>query len=327
MVKQIWKQKNLGDIISTDGKNLKNIKSRVAKGTGIISKIITILEGIPFGKFYYQVGIILRNSLLASSLLCNSEAWYNVTNTELELLESVDVRFLRKLLKAPRGTPKEMLYLELGCIPLRELIIKRRILFLHYILNESESSIILKFFNAQLKNRKPKDWISSVFRDLKELKIEKTIEEIKEMKKTTLKRIMNKVIVNKAFERLLCLKESHSKVKHLVYTNLRMQNYLKPGRVKITHSEIEAIFKLRSRVIDVKINFRGKYENIECRSCENEKEEESQKHVYECWNLIKNKKNNTKVIEYEKIFGENSKNQADIAKYFLENLEIRRKIQ
>ena len=106
-----------------------------------------------------------------------------------------------------------------------------------------------------------------------------------------------------------------------------MQNYLKPSRVKITHSEIEAIFKLRSRVIDVKINFRGKYENIECRSCENEKEEESQKHVYECWNLIKNKKNNTKVIEYEKIFGENSKNQADIAKYFLENLEIRRKIQ
>ena len=44
-------EKYLGDIISRDGKNIKNVKSRVAKGRGIINKIMTILEGIPFGKF------------------------------------------------------------------------------------------------------------------------------------------------------------------------------------------------------------------------------------------------------------------------------------
>ena len=176
-------EKYLGDIISNDGKNLKNIKARIAKGTGIISKIITILEGIPFGRFYYQVGMILRNSLLVSSLLSNSESWYNVTNSELELLESADIQFLRNLLKAPRGPPKEMLYLEMGCVPLRELIIKRRIMFMHYIMNESESSIIHKFFIAQLKNSKPKDWITSVLRDLKDLKIEQTMNKIKEMSK------------------------------------------------------------------------------------------------------------------------------------------------
>ena len=181
-------EKYLGDIISTDGKNLKNIKARVTKGTGIISKIITMMEGIPFGKFYYQVGIILINSLLVSSVLCNSEAWYNVTNSELELLESVDLRFLRSLFKAPRATPKEMIYLELGCVPLRELIIKRRILFLHYILNESESSIILKFFNAQLKNRRPKDWVSSVLKDLQNFKIEQTLSDIKGLKKEHIKK-------------------------------------------------------------------------------------------------------------------------------------------
>ena len=318
-------EKYLGDIISTDGKNLKNIKARVTKGTGIISKIITMMEGIPFGKFYYQVGIILRNSLLVSSLLCNSEAWYNVTNSELELLESVDLRFLRSLLKAPRATPKEMIYLELGCVPLRELIIKRRILFLHYILNESESSIILKFFNAQLKNRRPKDWVSSVLKDLQNLKIEQTFSEIKGLKKNTLKRVINKAIISKAFERLINLKENHSKVKHLAYSNLKMQNYLKPSRVMITQNEIQTIFKLRSRVTDVKQNFKAKYENLECRNCK--VEEESQHHVYECWEIIKNKKDKTKMIEFDKIFGENSKYQAEIARNFLEILEIRRKIQ
>jgi hypothetical protein len=101
----------------------------VAKGTGIVNRIMTILEGIPFGKFYFEVAVILRNSLLVSSMLCNSESWYNVTKPELDLLETVDVQLLRNILKAPKSTPKEMLYLELGCIPLRELIRKRRISF------------------------------------------------------------------------------------------------------------------------------------------------------------------------------------------------------
>ena len=105
-------EKYLGDVISTDGRNIKNIKARVAKGKGITSKILSILEGIPFGKFYYEVAVILRDSLLVSSMLCNSEAWYNITNAELDLLETVDVQFLRSVLRAPRATPKEMLFLE-----------------------------------------------------------------------------------------------------------------------------------------------------------------------------------------------------------------------
>ena len=34
-------EKFLGDIISSDGKNMKNIKSRVNKGTGIVDKMLT----------------------------------------------------------------------------------------------------------------------------------------------------------------------------------------------------------------------------------------------------------------------------------------------
>ena len=48
-------EKYLGDLISVDGRNVKNMKARVAKGTGIISKILSILDGIPFGQYYYEV--------------------------------------------------------------------------------------------------------------------------------------------------------------------------------------------------------------------------------------------------------------------------------
>ena len=39
------------------------------------------------------------------------------------MLEKIDEQMLRNILKAPSKTPKEMLFLELGCIPLRLIII------------------------------------------------------------------------------------------------------------------------------------------------------------------------------------------------------------
>ena len=57
-------EKYLGDIISKDGQNLKNIKAKVNKGKEIVRKILNIPEGIPFGRLYFQIAVLLRNSLL-----------------------------------------------------------------------------------------------------------------------------------------------------------------------------------------------------------------------------------------------------------------------
>ena len=112
------------------------------KGTGIVRKILTLLDGIPFGKYHFEAGVLLRNSLLVSSMLFNSEAWYNVSKSELDLLETVDVMLLRGILKAPKSTPKEMLFLELVVVPFREMIRQRRFGFLFYILHENQDSMI-----------------------------------------------------------------------------------------------------------------------------------------------------------------------------------------
>ena len=214
-------EKYLGDIISADGRNIKNIKARVAKGKGIISRILSILEGIPFGDFYFEMAVILRESLLVSSMLSNSESWYNVSKAELELLETIDVQFLRSILRAPKSTPKEMLFLELGCVPFRELIKKRRISFLHYILNENQDSMMYTFLQSQLKNKRPRDWITLVLKDMDDLKLNLSLEELKETKKNKLKNILNKTVLEEAFERLNKMKENHSKVMHIKHYKLQ----------------------------------------------------------------------------------------------------------
>ena len=50
---------------------------------------------------------MLRNSLFVSSVLYNSEVWYNLTKAELNLLETIDVDLLRGILKASKSTPKQ----------------------------------------------------------------------------------------------------------------------------------------------------------------------------------------------------------------------------
>ena len=57
-----------------------------------------ILEEVFFGKYHFEVALILRNSLLISSVLTNSEAWYNLRKEEMEKLEQLDEILLRKIL-------------------------------------------------------------------------------------------------------------------------------------------------------------------------------------------------------------------------------------
>ena len=48
-------EKYLGDIISKDGRNLKNIQSRVNKGKGIVKKIYDILEGFLLENYTFKL--------------------------------------------------------------------------------------------------------------------------------------------------------------------------------------------------------------------------------------------------------------------------------
>ena len=50
-----------------------------------------------------------------------------------------------------------------------------------------------KFFQTQLKTKKKRDWVSQVLLDIQELKLNVSFEETKKMKKSELKKIINKL--------------------------------------------------------------------------------------------------------------------------------------
>ena len=127
---------------------------------------------------------------------------------KLDLLETIDVSLLKQLLKAPKGTPKEMLYLELGCIPFREIVREKRLRFLHYILNEEPKSIVHRCFLTQMKNKNKKDWVTTVLDYLSKLELtHMTMEGIKNMRKTSVIKLRKQRINRKAFKTLEDLKK------------------------------------------------------------------------------------------------------------------------
>ena len=115
-------EKYLGDIVSSDGKNGKNIKSRTGKLMGIISDIKNILKELCLGQFEFSTAMILRETMFLSVMLLNAETWHEITKENIEELESVDRNLLKRILEIPDSTPNVSMYLEFGIVPIRFLI-------------------------------------------------------------------------------------------------------------------------------------------------------------------------------------------------------------
>ena len=299
-MEEVSEDKYLGDILSEDGKNSKNIVARKNRGTGSVNQILSILDEICFGKYFFEVARILRMSLLISSLLSNSESWYNLTEEDLKQLEQVDEKLLRGVLECPVSTPKEMLYLELNCIPVRYIIMSRRLNFLHYILNEDENSLIFTFFMAQLEQPSRQDWCQTVIEDLKTLKINLTLNELRNLEKSKFKKLIKDKIEEEALKYLNSIKAKHSKVLHIKHSKMMVQDYLRPEDT-ISINEAKFLFLLRTRMLDVRANFEGKYKDLMCPACK--LVEDTQPHLIECSKLSDDDLVE-KLPEYNDLFGD-----------------------
>ena len=217
--------------------------------------------------------------MLISSLLSNSESWYNLTPSDISRLEVVDESLLRKVFSAHSKTPKELLYLESGNIPVRYIIKSRRLNFLWYILNEDENSLLRRFFVAQCDNPVKGDWVKTINKDLEDLEINLSLNEIQNLSKSAFKNIVKEKSRQKAFQYLTEIKNSHSKSKELVYHELSLQDYLKPGN-ELSIQDKKFIFAARSNMLELNANFKNGKSDISCRVCG--MDEENQRHLMKC---------------------------------------------
>ena len=259
------REKYLGDILTSNAKIDENILERFKKGVSIINEIIGTLKEVTFGHHYFETGILFRNSKLVNGIMCSIEALYGLNLKHIEILEKLDRDFFRKLFKSGAATPIESFYLATGTLPFRHIIIGRRLMFYWSILHKSESDFVRKFLDAQQLNPVKNDLCLQFNEDLKTCGITLTRTEISNMKKVKFKKLVYTHLREVAKEYLLSLKTKHSKLNFLENT-YTLDTYLRSNN--LSTEQKQTLFKLRTRMIDVKANFKSQYgQDLSCRFC------------------------------------------------------------
>jgi hypothetical protein len=273
----VKEEKYVGDIVSEDSKHTKNIISRRSNGIGVCNEITTILSNLCLGPHHFHVAVMLRQAMLLQVLLSNSETWLRLTKANMKKLESVDHMLLRKILDTAISTPINALYLECGCIPIRFIIKKKRIMFLHHILTRQDNSLITKVFWAQVHSPAPGDWCQVVREDLEHLGLDHlSYASIAEMTKYQLKKLLVWHVEETAAKYLENEKEKTSKTRQLHYPTIKLQPYLSsmsslPIKMK------QLYFRWRTQMIKVGWNYGNK---TKCPMCT--EFDDDQNHLFNC---------------------------------------------
>ena len=321
---KIFCLKNLiGDIISDDGKHDKNVQQRKNKGLGIISQVMQILESVFFGKYYFEVALVLRSSLLLSSMLLNSEAWVNLTDNNIRALEQTDEILLSKILDCEANTSNVVKYLELGVCPIRFEIMKRKLLFLHYLQQQDKSSMIFQVFQATLENPTKNDFVENCKQYMNTLCLNLPFDKFGELSKWRVKKLIKEKTSKAAFNYLMKIKEKQSKIVNLKYDRLEIQEYLVDGNRNTKLSKI--IFKARSLTLDIKLHKKWKFKDTICVGCG--EREESGEEILKCDGFDKEREEEVpKEMKYSNFFDGTSSQMVELAQIIKKRLKVREKI-
>merc|ERR1719318_1737740 len=102
--------------------------------------------------------MVLREALFINSIMSNSEIWHNVKLSHVQRLEKLDMQLLRKIVNAHSKTASEALFFELGKLPLRFTLSKRRLMYLWQILHRDTDELTWKVYQAQKIKSSRGDW-------------------------------------------------------------------------------------------------------------------------------------------------------------------------
>ena len=208
-------------------------------------QLTAILNHIPLGKRRTGAGIELRHAWFLNRCLFNSEIWTGISEQDLHALEVIDHQILRLITGAHAKAPVEMLYLETAELPIKSVIIVRRLLYLQTILKRHKEELTSKVYFAMKEEPLKGDWITKVKEDFLSLgtSLEKEEDKIIKCQKNNSKINIKENIRSVTLHNLETIKLGHEKVRKILHTDLNQPHgYIVSN--KFTNKEKSLLFNL-----------------------------------------------------------------------------------
>ena len=276
-VSQVPKAKVVGDVVNGRGTNVDMIDDRVKRGLASIVSTLSVCNEVTMGMSFIESALLLHHSVVLQTMLNNCQSWTNLSLKDIKRLEVVQLRHLKRIVRAPSSTPNVFVFLEMGVLPLIYHIHMRQLGFLHHILHLTEDDPVKQMYDTQLLLPYEKNWSNKIHSLLLEYNLE--FSTIFTVSKASWKEMVRKVVSRKAFSRLETLSSSMAKVKLVKYQSFSCQQYLREFEWK----SASILFKLRGRVADCKANRKSSLSqegDSLCRACG--VDEETQEHIINC---------------------------------------------
>ena len=278
--------KYLGDEFNDKGTNTHLVEERVKKGKSCIISAMSICSDITMGIHAIETLMLLYKSLFVQVVLYNAQAWTNMTKSNLDSLQTVQLKFLKRIFHAPSSTSNTLTFLETGVLPITYEIHIKQLIFLHHIVCLHDDDPVNFTYKEQLKYPGAPNWANEIKNLRKQYDIDETDKSIQNTKKRSWKRQVKQKVRDKALKDLnqevVGLKQIKGREP---YAELRRQEYT----YTLSPSFARHIFRIRTGTIDLRaVRYYMQGEDTLCRLCH--EEDETIDHVVNNCRMINRKR-------------------------------------
>ena len=266
--------KYLGDTITSDNKNKRNLEIKENKVESTIRQINTTASSDVMKGVESKVILTLYEKCITPSLTSNCESW-NLSPGEEKQLDNVGIRALKRLFHLPTTTPNTSVIYSFGQLYMTQEIDRKRFMYLHKLLSrEKDHWTTQMLYHLNTCNM---GWAKNINEKLTRYDLETNWETIRSKTKGEWKRLVEKAVdkINKDKMIKSCVTEINGETKVNTKTK-RIHEHLttagtyerRPPKEIIsgTKQKTKTIILSRYGMLECGSNFKGTMSQI-CRSC------------------------------------------------------------
>ena len=278
-MKQIDVACYLGDHFNRQGSNSDLCKERITKAKGTIIELCPTCKRINMGNKQIESMLLLYKSVFIPRLIYNCEAWSNLKPKDYLTLQTSQLTYLWNVLEVPKATPIAAMYLELVILPVRYEIEMRQILFLKRTLDKKHDSPCLLTYNEMLKFENKTNWANNILGLRRDYNLPFNDDNIEKMSVSHWKYFLRSAIFKEALLQLQVELSSNRKANHISCQH----SFLKTNdnSIQLPSHLARLVFKAKTRMLDIKINYKRKYKNgLHCPFSSDY--DETFEHIFKC---------------------------------------------
>ena len=257
-------------MFNSKGNNKGLIRDRTVKGTRCLVSYLSECYEVTRGCKAIKSLLLLYKTVYLPTVIFNSEAWDNLTKSDITRLQVLQMKFLKRILQTPKSTPNCLVLLELGVLPIEYEIKNRQLNFLHHIVTLDEQDPVLRCYTEQKKYPFENNWAKDIKETFSHLGLQHSEGEIANMTKDQWKRIVKKKLNETALEDL---HNQKSRLKKGSIINRYQELSTKKYFEELNASDARTFFKIRAEVYDIKTFRKYQYDDDVCRLCGNGSED------------------------------------------------------